>query len=373
MERLFILGAAAVAGDATWGLKGRLRASGGNAGNLLVGHAVRRQLDSTALGDMDTHPVEQVRGSFDRIVVAATNFLAPHFDLSRLADVVETADLPCLMVGLGAQANDYEPRLAESLPAGTVRFVRAVAERSAVIGVRGEYTASVLDDLGVTNVVVLGCPSFYTNLSAPLRLTRRSLADIDRIVVNGIADVVGHSFDPVAKADVERMLFRLAVAANHPYVFQSERAEILYLWRQIPEFAEGLAPGAGRAGYRDAGEYAAAVRRVGRVFFDVDEWFDFVRGQHLVIGTRLHGAVAALLQGVPAIVLHHDSRTREVCEFMGLPHLSVTEARGLSLEAIYHRVEFDGLARRHAELLPRYVDFLEANGVQHRFAPSPDR
>ena len=108
------------------------------------------------------------------------------------------------------------------------------------------------------------------------------------------------------------------------------------------------------------------MQRIGRVFFDVGEWFDFVRGQDLVVGTRLHGAVAALLQGVPAIVLYHDSRTRETCEFMGLPHLSVTEARGLSLEAIYDRVQFD-VAGRHAALLPRYVDFLEANGVEHRF------
>ena len=120
-------------------------------------------------------------------------------------------------------------------------------------------------------------------------------------------------------------------------------------------------------GCRDAGEYAAVVQRIGRAFFDVDEWFDFVRGQDLVVGTRLHGAVAALLQGVPAIVLYHDSRTRETCELMGLPHLSVTEARGLSLEAIYDRVRFDDVARRHAALLPRYVDFLAANGVEHRF------
>ena len=115
-------------------------------------------------------------------------------------------------------------------------------------------------------------------------------------------------------------------------------------------------------GYERAGDYVAVVRRIGRVFFDVDEWFDFVRGQDLVVGTRLHGVVAALLQGVPAIVLYHDSRTREICELFGVPRLSVAPARGLSLDAIYDRVDFDELTPRHAALIPRYVDFLERNG-----------
>ena len=98
------------------------------------------------------------------------------------------------------------------------------------------------------------------------------------------------------------------------------------------------------------------------------QWFDFVRGQDLVIGTRLHGAVAALLQGVPAIVIYHDSRTGEICELLALPRISVTAARGLSLAAIYDRVRFDELTPRHAALIPRYVDFLERNGVEHAFA-----
>ena len=367
LERLFILGAWHSAGSADWRWELRFRSAGRNTGNLLVGHAAHRQLKHAALGAMHTHRPEQVREHFDRIVVVATNFLSPHFDLSGLADIVETADLPCLMVGLGAQAHDYE-KLAPRIPAGTVRFVRAVADRSRVIGVRGEYTASVLHDLGVANVAVLGCPSFYTNLTAPLRVQRKPFAGVEKIAVTGTTDVVGLSFDPQAKAEVERTLFRLADASSHPYVFQSELPEIVYLEDPGPERAPPLKRSAHRMEYRNVDHYAAAVRRIGRVFFDVDEWFDFVRGQDLVIGTRLHGAVAALLQGVPAIVIYHDSRTREICELLRLPRIGVTEARGLSLAAIYDRVSFDELTPRHAALIPRYVDFLERNGVEHAFA-----
>ena len=367
MERLFVACINHRAGGADWPVERRFRRAGGNTGNLLVGYGVRRQFRHAEFGGLIATPPSRIRDRFDRIAVVATNFLRRAFDLSAQAAAIEAADLPCVVVGLGAQANDDE-RIAESLPAGTVRFVKAVAERSRVIGVRGAYTASVLDDLGVTNVAVTGCPSFYANLSAPLRVKKPRFADVERIVVNGTADVVGHSFDGEAKAQVERMLFRFAAASNRPYVLQSELPEMLYLEAPDPRRKAALAPSARRLGYGGVDEYASAVRRVGRVFFDVDAWLGFLRGCDLVIGTRLHGAVAALLQGVPAIVLWHDARTRELCEFLRLPGLSVTEAAGLSLESICDRVRFDDLAARHAALLPRYVDFLERNGVEHAFA-----
>ena len=368
MDRLFLIGAWPNAGDAAWSWERRFSRAGRNTGNLLVGNAVYRQLENAEYWGTRADPA-CVRERFDRIVVVATNFVNRYGDQAPLADLVEAADLPCLVVGLGAQANDDE-RIAPAIPAGTIRFVRAVAERSRVVGVRGEYTASVLRDLGVTNVAVLGCPSFYTNLSAPLRVRRKRFADVRRIIVTGTADVVGHSFDEAAKAHVERTLFRLADASDYPYVFQSELPEILYLERPDRDRTAALERSARRLGYADVDEYASVVRRIGRVFFDVAEWFDFVRGRDLVIGTRLHGAVAALLQGVPAVVIYHDARTRELCELLGLPRISVTEARDLTLEAIYDRVSFEEITYRHSALLQRYVEFLDCNGVEHRFSGS---
>ena len=364
---MLLVGAAHKAGDADWSWERRYRRTGRNTGNLLIGHGACRQLQHAAFEKPAKESAARLRERFDRIVVAASNFLNRYTDLSRMADLVESVDLPCLVVGLGAQANDYES-IAGDISAGTVRLVRALAERTRVVGVRGEYSASILRDLGVGNVAVLGCPSFHTNLSAPLRVAQKRFEDMECIVVTGTADVTEHSFDGPAKAQVERTLFRLADTSNYRYVFQSELPEILYLEQPGPERAAALAPSARRMGYESVAEYASVVRRIGRVFFDVGEWLAFMRGQDLVIGTRLHGAVAGLLQGVPAIILYHDARTRELCELMRFPHLSVTEARDLSLEAICDRVRFDEVTPRHAALIPRYVDFLEANGVEHRFA-----
>ena len=157
-------------------------------------------------------------------------------------------------------------------------------------------------------------------------------------------------------------------------MFQSELPEILYLERLDPERASALGRSARRMGYDSIDEYAAAVRRLGRVFFDVEAWFDFVRGQDLVIGTRLHGAVAALLPGgarhrrLPRLAHARDLRAARGSATSASARPGACRSRPL-----YDRVDFDELTPRHGALIPRYVDFLERNGVVHRIASGTTR
>ena len=369
MERIFPLGANRWAGPADRPWASRFETVGFNTGNLLIGNGLHRQLQCTRWGGASiANPPAFIKKNFDRIVLPAANFLCRNFDFTSWADFVESVDLPCLMAGLGAQAPDDKNPVAD-IPKGTVRFVKAVAERSRSIGVRGHFTAEVLDSLGIANVDILGCPSLYTNLSQPLRVTKRDFSEMRKIVLNGSSDVIAHACDPGLAKQVERRFFRMADARNLPYVLQSEWPEISYLKKANAGGEAALRRSADLLGYADAKAYAAALRRIGRVFFDVQEWFDWMRGQHLSLGTRLHGAVAALLQGVPAILICHDARTKEVCELMHLPQITLAEARALPLREIYERADFDGACRRHARMLERYVAFLEKNGACHRFQP----
>ena len=178
--------------------------TGRNTGNLLIGTALRRQLaiDEYAVG---THfdPV-QVNESFDLIAIPAANFIYERFDFGYLADFIERTRLPCLMVGIGAQSPNMNT-FSIDIPEGTKRFVKIVGERSKSIGVRGEYTAGVLERLGVKNVTVTGCPSLYWNLrpDIDIRADKRGSASL-KVVVNGSSNVIQHSINPAAAANVER-------------------------------------------------------------------------------------------------------------------------------------------------------------------------
>jgi polysaccharide pyruvyl transferase WcaK-like protein len=86
----------------------------------------------------------------------------------------------------------------------------------------------------------------------------------------------------------------------------------------------------------------------------------------LVVGTRLHVAMAALLAGTPAFVFCHDTRTREMSEFLGVPSASIEAVERIDLREVYNRIDPDQFNARRAELFPAYKRFLEANGLQHR-------
>ena len=366
-ERFFVLGANHRAGADNLSYQERFKIVGRNTGNLLIGNGLYRQLQYVKWGGASiADPPKHIRQNFDRIVLPSANYLNRHFDLSAWARFVKSVDLPCLMVGLGAQAPDNKNVLTD-IPKGTIQFIKEVAERSQSIGVRGSYTADVLKKLGIDKIDVVGCPSFYTGLSGSLHVAKRSFSNIHNIAVTGSSNVIPHSYDPRLAAQVELKLFRMADAGNFAYVLQSELPEILYLEKAEMSRKLAMKRSAEIMGYTSLDAYAATIRRIGKVFFDVQEWFDWIRNRGFIVGTRLHGAVAALLQGVPALIVCHDMRTREMCELMRFPHVSLSAARDLSLEEMYEQADFQAMNNRYVFMRSKYVEFLEKNGVRHQF------
>jgi hypothetical protein len=63
------------------------------------------------------------------------------------------------------------------------------------------------------------------------------------------------------------------------------------------------------------------LRNHGHVFFTVKEWLDYYRTKRFVLGTRIHGTIAAVLSGTPALLIVHDSRTLELAKTMNVPFI----------------------------------------------------
>ena len=118
----------------------------------------------------------------------------------------------------------------------------------------------------------------------------------------------------------------------------------------------------------NAQSFTSWIRRHARVFFDVWTWMEFLRGFDFVVGTRIHGVLMGIQVGVPGICVVSDSRTRELCETMDIPHVLSRDHRdGLD------RVELMGLFReqfdagrfdsKRRRLAANYLTFLEGNGL----------
>ena len=133
-----------------------LSQTGRNTGNLLFASAASAIAGTPERIPPRSFESAQAQGH-DCIILSAANWLGPGADFGAVSDQIEAADLPVIVLGLGAQAG-----LDQKIPAlhpGTRRLISMLAERSPMISARGPFSAEVLAHYGAKNVMVTGCPS----------------------------------------------------------------------------------------------------------------------------------------------------------------------------------------------------------------------
>lgn len=341
--------AAAAAGTS---VRERLDASVRNTGNFFFEQAVARQLDDyRSWHDLETLPSDAVT-----LVLSMSNFISPSTDLGWLADLLERLEVPrVVMIGAGAQAESYAHPV--QLSAGTRRFLSLLSHRSDSIGVRGHFTAELLDGIGVRNLEVIGCPSLFYACDRGFRIDKTDLGGRrPRTVAHctpygNYRDAVGH-------------LLSFAVRECEAYIAQSETALLFD--------EEGAEQRAYFFYYYNNGDYSDAeleswMRGHARWFFDMDSWLEYMAGMEFSVGARFHGSMAALQAGVPALNLACDSRTRELCEYLNLPYALLQDFDGrASAVELYESTDFALFNAGFAHKYDRYRGFLERNGLRHR-------
>jgi hypothetical protein len=349
-----------------------IQETGGNTGNLLIGHAIKRHLRAESMVTRGTLlGWEYVSKNFDCVVLGASNFLYRNFDFGRWADFLEGTKLPCTIFGLGAQGPDFGCRV--EVPAGTQRLLKLISERSTTLGVRGHWTASILSDLGITNVRVIGCPAMYWTGRPSLQIKPAAQHRPLAVALNGAANGVAHASEPAAAKAVEVQLARLSFEHGYPYFLQNE-ADLAAISADLPDARESLRVKLlmEQYGLTNIGpkKFIEFVKSNTRIHFKVGEWHAAMQSFDFVVGTRFHGCLIALLAGVPCFVYAHDARTRELCELLRLPHTMVTQARTVDVEALYEKLDRMTLERTYRDLYKNYVCFLEENGFEHNLTPS---
>jgi len=113
-------------------------------------------------------------------------------------------------------------------------------------------------------------------------------------------------------------------------------------------------------------EFKMWAHRYARSLFNISSWMEYLKSVSFVVGPRIHGIMLGLQAGTPGLCIAHDSRTREMCETMGVPFvMAKAVAQGIKFEELRSHFVFDGAAfdARRKTLGTRLSEFLEVNGV----------
>ncbi len=281
---------------------------------------------------------------------------------ASLTRSLERSRVPIVPFGLGAQAPLGTSAEESQLPEEAITFMKFLGERCEVISVRGQYTADLFREVaGVTNTMVTGCPSFFSRPGAFAKL-RESLS-------SGKQGAISFNATHLRSLDERRLMLR-AIRENHFWVEVHDASthdfaiqcltdpELAAPPAYLTHFLGGTRPNLSR---QELVNYFASRYRL---FRDVAPWYQYhAEYTRFSYGTRFHGNMAALLTGVPALWLTHDSRTLELCETLHLPRMSVSEAWRTPIRDLIQRADYSEMFEHLPELFGTFNEFLALSGL----------
>jgi hypothetical protein len=344
---------------------------GSNTGNLVFSQATYRLL-STREAKLKTSGLARSRASeinerFDHVVIPLANAFRTGYleTLNTLSDLIEKLTIPVTVLGVGAQASvEGAYRRSDEVAGPAARFVRAVLQRSPSIGVRGEFTGEYVRALGFggDEVDVIGCPSMF--MYGPHLDVRKRVERLDRdsAIALNVSPYVPE-MGPISLWHAERY-------PNLVYMAQNHRTLELMLWGNYP-YPEQKYERLVKLGAPVSLEHPLIAQDRVRFFVDPQTWFEHLKGYDFSFGTRIHGNIASLLAGTPALVLAHDSRTQELANYHQIPHRVIGELpRNVDAADLYAAADWEPMVSAHPARWETFAAFLGRHGLNHVYAES---
>ncbi|MFI6205058.1 polysaccharide pyruvyl transferase family protein [Streptomyces sp. NPDC051041] len=337
-----------------------------NSGNLIFSDAAHKILETPGTEVVsngirtNVAAAGRINEEYDAFVVPLANAFRPSFEpqLKRLTQLIGKLRIPVIVLGTGAQTGlNYDPARLKPIEPTVRAFVSAVLDRSASIGVRGEFTEKYLKDMGFRDVEIIGCPSLFLygkELAVHKRLPE--LTANARIAING-------SHNAVQKQGLDRVIARTHERyPNLRFIGQNLSDARQLHWRDLSD------PNGRVTAMPTHPDHPMYREDKVRVYIDPITWIDDLRDFDFSFGSRIHGNIAALLAGTPATVLCGDSRTLELCRYFEIPHRRIDGLpEDVDPARLYEEADFGALTGNHRERFERFTAFLDKNGLENTF------
>ncbi len=312
---------------------------GHNTGNLAFFRAIKTLLGPDFIKPYyGIHPNAEQLGGYDAFLTTDLIWISENQRFEDTEKIFRNiGERPLVPISVGLQCAGYKKGFL--LHEDTARLLSGMAERC-VLGVRGYYTAEVLEHYGIKNIEVIGCPSLYCQKE--------------------------YSFREPAGGELK------TVCGFRTFWGECGRKEqefLNYCRRGRFGFVEQTAFEIGHLELQDTRGYQEWLAEKKRLFFDMDEWSEYIRAFDFCMSMRFHGSVIAMQSGVRSLFLVSDSRTRELVEFFGLPYMEIEAFDGgKNVREYYDTADYSGFHRRYEQNRKRFFEFLGKNGLSEKTA-----
>lgn len=345
----------------------RTNALENNPGDMVYAYAVMNALAVNPNVDFDMTGYYRFAGfedqKIDEINETYTAFVIPLADifshywaakvLPRYTELVNKLSIPCVVPCVGARDGDTTSEDDTIVR----RFVDAVLDKSAIVGVRGESTARYLSRLGYRDgrhFEVVGCPSMF--------MYGQTLPQLNKPRLDSIRNVA-YGLNKRCSDELNEFIYRSAnVFESSMCVFQYHGEFYDGFINHRKSFAQYMSPC-----------YAHICRQIyqsGMGIFPLNRkpWFEYLRTVDLQFGARIHGVMLGILAGTPSVLFPFERRTMELAEYHGLPIVDPSRIRsGSNLCDFYEDIDFSRLQKSQDENFRRFKKFFAKNGIAVKF------
>jgi hypothetical protein len=306
---------------------------------------------------LQVNMAERINADFDHVVLPLSNVFREKFtdQLENFSDVIEKLKVPVTIVGSGAQQRldklqKGDAGSSDKLDKATRRFISACLDRSASVGVRGEYTKDYLLKLGFKDeqIRIIGCPSLamYGNNTE----ARKPEKKITKLALS----LYPSEINDAKIAEIVRRLYK--DYENLTYVTQDQTELRMLLW--------GLDFGKSEWNQPTSIDHPLYRDRKIRFYLDSLTWIKAMAKQDFTIGPRLHGAIASLLAGTPAYIFAWDTRTLELAKYHKMPYIEYSNVQSdFDVQAAYDSLSFDDFNSQIAVNNENYTAFMKENDI----------
>jgi len=375
-----------------------------NVGDNFVSMAIARALNVEEFLVL-THGApeavfEYVNEMCEALIVVSQNSLHPGFFGKYLprSFLEKRIKIPMIFVSLGVQFElDETPHLTQD----DITSLKIIHERCASSQVRGEISADLLAQHGIHNTRVLGCPSILWSLEPKMKMKAPSLDRVgwtltemggDRSALqtaqlnfmDGVA-MQAQSFVPIAQGgeyvlqeyltirdglSLGKRVDTLLELMDDGRVIERPRTNYYGIESQ-PELMRCRLERPSLQKMRDNVKWYyrdcslhVILALLEDAFFstEVASYMYNARNLSLMTGTRLHGNIMGLSQGVPTFYAYHDLRVKEMADLFDVPRCDIRDNPD-SIDIDAH--DWSRFEKRYSALYKGFKSFFEENGLSH--------